>query len=489
MAGGRPIMRYLSIRYLPLLLLLYITFFALIPWQPQGPFDARDWSIPEGVSVAMPWWQLFLEPFSALGNILTGAPDFRLAGASFALWAALISGLWIFWRRPHLVLWRRTLWATAVSLFAFWCIPAMMLLFSHLHFPGWQLKVERPDWLAADLQSHTLGSHDALIRAAYSLKWHRQRGYDVLAVTEHNDPAGSFYAQGLSERMKAGPLVIPGIEVANEYDGFLLGLGLKPGIKLGGGDKNQSGYSRHFIEQVDREHQGAVISLAWRLKAADVAELAAAGVHAFELMNAGHPDIPDSVRNEMLRLEREGQVRLVSSSDWHGWGGNARTWTLLRVPGAEKLSRRQQADTIVQLLRSGSAADVVPLVAGYQGDTSPWRTIFSPVVELARYAAELSPLRLLGWWLWALLLWQFARVLRSRGIAPVRTLWGGYLLLVAALLIWRGIALYTIREEGDVVLSRVTGELGMMAVYAALPLLLVGGGLLYGVLRRRGVKR
>ena len=29
-----------------------------------------------------------------------------------------------------------------------------------------------PQWLAADLQSHTLGSHDALVRAEYNLRWH-----------------------------------------------------------------------------------------------------------------------------------------------------------------------------------------------------------------------------------------------------------------------------------------------------------------------------
>lgn len=463
--------------------LIFVTFFALIPWQPQGPFDARDWSLIDGVTVTMPWWQPLIEPFSAFGHIITGAPDFRLAAFSIAVWAVLLSWLWIFFSERQKSRWRRGLWASVVSLFAFWCIPAMMLFFSHLHFPGWQLEVEDSQWLAADLQSHTLGSHDALIRADYNLHWHAERGYDVVAITEHNDPAGSFYAQGLSEEID-GPLVITGIEVANEYNGFLLGLGLKPGVIPGKGNKSEEGYSRKFVTEVDKDHEGVVISLAWRLKASDVEALADAGVDAFELMNAGHPNIPDSVREEMLRLEQEGRIRLISSTDWHGWGGNSRTWTLLRVPDAESMSRQNQEFEVVKLLREGTRDDVIPVVAGYQGEVSSLRLLFTPLIETARYAAELSPTRLLGWWLWAFFLWLIGQQLRATGISPGKGLWAGYLVVVGVILMWKGVALYHIRPDGDVVLSNVTEELGAMAMFVATPLFLVGGSLAWFIFRQ-----
>lgn len=456
--------------------LFFVTLFALLPWQPQGPFDARDWSLIDGVRVTMPWWQLLLEPFSALGHIITGAPDFRLAAYSLAAWAFGLSGLWVMLRYRHLVWWRRVLWASAVALFGFWCIPAMMLFFSHIHFPGWQLEVDDPQWLAADLQSHTLGSHDALIRAAYNLQWHTERGYDVVAITEHDDPAGGFYAGQLA-RQQNGPVVLPGVEVANEFNGFLLGVGLKSEQPLTGWGQAKPGFSRNFVTTVTEQHEGAVIAMAWRLAPEDVEALADDGVDAFELINAGHPDIPDSVRAEMLRLERAGRIRLVSSSDWHGWGGNSRSWSLLHLPGVKPMSHPDQVTAIVKLLREGSRDEVIPLVAGYQGEVSTLRIFFAPLVEAARYAAELSPGRLLGWWLWGLLLWLAARRLRAAGIAPGRALWAGYLLLIALLLLWKGFSLYQIRPEGDVVLSDVTEALGAMAMQAALPLLLVSGWL------------
>jgi hypothetical protein len=464
--------------------LLFVTLFALLPWQPQGPFDARDWSHLDGVRVTMPWWQLLLEPFSALSHIITGAPDFRLAAYAITAWVVVVSWLWVVLRYRHLLWWRRGLWASAVALFALWCIPAMMLFFSHLHFPGWQLQLDDPQWLAADLQSHTLGSHDALVSAGYNLQWHSERGYDVVGITEHDDPAGSFFAQQLA-RQQGGPLVIPGVEVANEYNGFLLGMGLKPQRPLAAWQKGEPNFSRRFTSTVTAQHQGAVISMAWRLVPQDIETLANDGVNAFELINTGHPDIPDAVRAEMLRLEGEGRIRLVSSSDWHGWGGNSRSWTLLQLPGAEQMSATEQTAQIIRLLREGERGEVIPVAAGYQGAVSPLRLILAPLVEAARYAAELSPGRLFGWWLWGLLLWLAARQLRAAGIAPGRAIWGAYLLLIALLLLWKGLALYQLSPAGEVVLSDVTKPLGAMAMQAALPLMLVGGWLLAWSWRKR----
>lgn len=464
----------------------FVTLFALLPWQPQGPFDARDWSLIDGVTLAMPWWQMLIEPLSAFGHIITGAPDFRLTAISLALWVFALSGSWLLLRAAHLAWWRRALWAAAVALFAAWCVPALILLFSHLHFPGWRLEVTDPQWRVADLQSHTLGSHDALIRADYNLQWHAQRGYDVVGITEHDDPRGSFYAEQLSEQ-QGGPLVIPGVEMVNDVGGFVLGMGLKPGQPLLLGRRSEKDYTRHFAGNLRQDHQGALISLAWLLKAEDIEPLVDAGVDAFELINAGHPDIPDSVRNEMLRLEREGRVRLVSSTDWHGWGGNSRTWTLLRLPGTRELPRQQQVAAVVRLLREGERDEVIPVAAGYQGEVSTLRLLFSPLVESARYAAELSPLRLAGWWLWGLGLWWLIGRLRARGIAPGHALWAGYLLLLGTALFARGMDLFLIRPEGDVVLSDVTEGLGAMAMQVATPLLLVGGWLGWRTLSRREV--
>jgi len=453
-------------------LLLYLTLFALLPWQPEGPFDARDWSRIDGVSVTMPWWQFLVEPITALGHVITGAPDFRQAAASIAAWVMVVVGVWVYLRRADLSWWRRGVWAGLAALFGVWLLPAYMLLFSHIHFPGWQLETDTKRWLVADLQSHTLGSHDALVRAEDSLQWHLNRGYNVVALTEHDDATGAFYGEKLSTET-GGPLIIPGIEVATEHNGFLLAVGLKGTQLPPPRERGESGYSARFIKAIKAQHQGsAIIALAWRLEPEDVESLARAGVDAFEVINVGHPDIPDTVRETMLRLEREGRIRLVSSTDWHGWSGSTRGWTLI-TPASDGASREQQVDHIMALLRGGQRDQIVPVVAGYQGEVPGWRLLLAPLVELARYGAELSPLRLLGWWLWAILLWLMLRRLRARGYEAGPLIWNGMLLLAGAVLLWQGIDIYRIRPEGDVVLSDVTEELGLMAMQAAVPLLFV----------------
>jgi len=463
--------RCISFRYFALSFLGFITLFALLPWQPQGPFDARDWSLIEGLSLTMPWWVIFIEPFAAFGQIIAGSADFRLTALAFAFWSGVSSWCLVFFR--HGVVWRRFVSASMVSLFVMWCVCTLILLFSFVHFPGWQLQNDDVQWLAADLQTHTIGSHDGFVRVDENLRWHEQRGYDVISVTEHNDPQGSFYAKKLAHSTDR-LVVISGIEVANEFNGFLLGLGLNSKLPVKVWQRGEKKFSRRFSQEISQQHGGAVISLAWRLSPEDVETLVNDGVHAFEIMNAGHPNIPDSVRNEMLRMEREGRIRLVSSSDWHGWSGASRTWTLFRVPDAEKMSHQERAEAIVKLLREGSSSDVIPIVAGYQGDVSLLHTVFSPLVETARYAAELSPLRLLSWWLWAIVIGLLAHGFKAYQLAPLPAFTSIGLLSVGAVLLWRGWELYQIKPEGDVMLSKVTQEFGMMNVYAAVPLLCVG---------------
>jgi hypothetical protein len=187
----------------------------------------------------------------------------------------------------------------------------------------------------------------------------------------------------------------------------------------------------------------------------------------------------------MLRLERAGRIRLVSSTDWHGWGGAARTWTLLHLPGAAAMTPQARKAAIITLLREGSREAVIPVTAAYQGPPGVWRALLAPLTETLRYAAELSPLRLLSWWLWGALFWLLARRLRRAGYAAPRLLGGGALLLVGGGLIWGGVRLYRSRTDGGVMLSVVTGDLGVMALQAALPLLLVGGWLVWRTLRQR----
>lgn len=457
------------LRAIALTLLLILTAAALLPWDPLGPFDARDYSPLPGVALEYPAWAGVLEPLVAPGHYLVGAPDFRLAFGATALWLALAALIWGWWQGG--VWWRRALRMSIAPLAAVWCLTAYVLFVSHVHFPGWRLAVDDPDLLVADLQSHTLGSHDGLVRAPVNLAWHAARGYTVTAITEHADPAGSFHARAVAARDFPAMALIPGVEVGSEYGGFLLGLGLREGVAMPDFWADRSDYARRFVAAVRNDHGGAVISMAWRLDAAAIHALADAGVDGFEIVNNGHPDVPHEVRAAMLELERAGKVVLVSSTDWHGWGGFTRTWTLVRVPGAAQLTAEQRAAAVVDILRARKGEAITPVVAGYLGPPSTLRVVFTPVVETLRYAAELSWPRVAGWWLWGMLLIAAAAPLARRGLRLTPLLLVVWLGGVGGILFWRGVEIYT-TTPGDVVLSDVTGELGAMAMYAGLPLLL-----------------
>ena len=466
-----------------LILLGVLTVAALLPWNPLGPFDARDYAALPDMQLHYPLVASLLEPLVAPGQALMGAPDFRLAFGATAVWLGVAAALWALWRGGPW--WRRLLRAPALAFSAMWCLAAYLLFVSHVHFPGWRLSVDDPDAVIADLQSHTLGSHDGLVRAPYNLRWHLARGYDVAAITEHDDPRGSFYTQHVAKQEFPQIGVIPGAEVGSEYGGFLLGLGLKEDKMIPNFWEDRSDYARRFIDTVHNRHQGAVVSMAWHLSADHVRTLAAAGVDGFEIANNGHPDIPQPVREAMLELGRAGKVVLVADTDWHGWGGFNRTWNVFHIPGAVQMNSQQRADAVVATLRARNGTAVTPVVAGYLGPPSTLRLIFTPLAELVRYGAELSLPRLAAWWLWGGLLIAATPWLLRRGVRPLRVVLIGWLAVVGAGLLWRGVQIYFTAPQGDVVLSDVTHELGGMGIYVAVPLLIAAVVLAFVEWRRR----
>lgn len=454
-----------------LVLLLVFTVAALSPWHPAGPFDARTYASLAHMHLAYPWTSIFWEPLAGPSNVIVGAPDFRLAFAVTAFWLGVAAAIWT-WRRGG-AWWWRGLRTTAWAVFAPWCLVAYMLFASYIHFPGWRLYVADPNAVVADLHSHTLGSHDGLVRAPFNLSWHLARGFNVVAVTEHDDPRGSFYAQQVGEKEFPNLGVIPGVEVADEYGGFLVGLGLQQGVPIPNFWTDRDNYAQRFVNAVHNDHHGVVISLAWRLNVAAVEKLAKAGVDGFEIANNGHPDVSASVRDAILRLARQDHLVLVASSDWHGWGGAIRTWTVFHIPGAATMTPQQRADAVLAALRAHDSAAITPVIAGRLGSSSIARIIFAPLVETARYGAELSIPRLFGWWAWGGLLIAATAALSRRRLRPARLLFVVWLGIVGTALLWRGAQIYLIRPQGDVVLSDVTRQLGGMGMYVAVPLIVM----------------
>ena len=421
------------------LLLLLLTLLALLPSDPQGPFDARDWRPAQGVELHFPVWGALIEPLSAPGQALAGEPDVRIAAVATLLWITALATFCTLYRR-----WRREgsfrpihlgyalgNGGIAAGMFlAYLCFALLVPL------PSWTLITTDPELVVADLQTHTVYSHDGLVTPQQNLALHRARGFDVVAFTEHNNPSGTETSTAASRDDERFPWAIPGTEVREPGDAFVLAVGWVP---------SRPEWTRQWLDHPERH---PVIALAWRLSVADVHRLAADGITGFEIANAGHPDIPLPVRDAILAEARNRNLVLVASSDWHGWGGFWRTWTTVRVPDAQRLSRSEKAEAVVDALRQRRVEEIQPVVAGYLGPPSTWQTLFAPFSATLRYGMELSPLRLAAWWVWGALYLLVATWLRNQGWRPLPLLGATLLGISGAGVLLQGIRLSTLSLPG-----------------------------------------
>jgi len=426
--------------------LFLLTALAALPFDPQGPFDARTLEPVGGMRLEYPAEGAAVEPLAALGWVLAGAPDYRAAAVSFLVWIpalACVGSLLLDARGSRLPPGRRAkraLLAAAGSTALFVLYAAFALL---VRLPGWRLRADDPDILLADLQSHTFGSHDGLVSAEESLRWHLERGFDVVAVTEHESARRSLEARAVSERAARLPAVITGAETRC-LGGYVLALGL--------GDVAEFPWrvpDDELVGTLRRGHGAAVIALAWGLDAERVRSLADSGVDGFEIANFGHPDVPEDVRAAILEENARRGLVLVSSTDWHGWGGFCRTWTAVRVKGASGISREARAHAVLDVLRSRRSGEAIPVVAGRLGPSSPLRAVFAPFVETVRYAMELSAARVFAWWVWAISVAGAAGFLRMARLRAGATLLAAALATLALPVAWRGATLVLARFSGE----------------------------------------
>ncbi|MGA2404757.1 MAG: hypothetical protein ABSG91_24160 [Syntrophobacteraceae bacterium] len=409
--------------------LAILTVLSCLPYTPQGPFDARDYSRIAGMRVEQHQWEALIEPLAAPFHILAGAPDLRISGVSALIWLFLGAGAWgmlaEFRSQRKRARFAIVLKGIRRAFVATSTVMLVIFLFVAARIPGWRLIVDHPDLIVADLHSHTVKSFDGLMSTQANLELHASCGYDVVGLTEHDQLFTPDTEMPAGSSPDLPPAVIAGLETHTGPRVMVLGLCRDPRIQLTepGPDLSRDRTSM-FVKRIHEDCAGAVIVVTLNeLETGDVARLADAGVDGFEIANSGHPDLRPDLRQEVLQTCLSRGLVLVASTDWHGWSGLARTWTVIRAPGACALSRTQQATLVMRKLREHNSEDVIPVVAGYMGEPSLMRAIFSPVAETLRYALELSAARVISWWFWISALFVIWALLRRIGVRP-----GGVLL-------------------------------------------------------------
>lgn len=484
--------------------LVLISVLVAVPGPGAGPFDARDWRPHPRFRLEFPAGGALIEPFAATAHALAGAPDVRRAAGAFLVWA-LVGGAavaaFLLKRTPLRRALSAGLWGLAAAgVFVLYVCFALVI-----RLPSWRLVSEGGEFALADLQSHTLGSHDGVATPRDNLLYHAARGYDLVAVTDHDNPTGAFLARAYAGFLgDAAPAVIPGVEVSIPSVGkhfrrgaFILCLGLRedvPSPSISRGPKcfpPTARGLRDLISFMHERHEGAVVALAWKLSPEDVTFLARLDVDGFEIANYGHPDVPDEVRSAILEAAgfaagpglppppEPRRVVLVASSDWHGGTGFARTWTAVRLRG------RAPAEAVIESLRERKGDDFLPLVAGTLGVPTAARSIFAPFVEFFRYARELSALRVLFWWVWAAALAGLVELARRRRVPPGPALLACLLAVLGVGLSAAGAGLVATSVTCELEGARFAGGVGAWAVGLGLAALAGAAFALFTALRAR----
>lgn len=129
----------------PLLVLgLGLTLVALVPLNPQGPFDARTYEPLSGVELEYSWSGALLEPAGAIGHALTGAPNPKPAAISTLAWVLFASVLWGFLRYARRIP-LKILAAGGMGVTPLLAFLAYAGLYFIMPFPSWHPTTEKND--------------------------------------------------------------------------------------------------------------------------------------------------------------------------------------------------------------------------------------------------------------------------------------------------------------------------------------------------------
>ncbi len=378
--------------------LVILTVLACLPYAPQGPFNPVNYTRLPGMSLRQHRWTAFIEPFFAPLKIIAGAPDFKIAAVVSLVWFFFGASAWRMFLefrkgQAFVCVVQRGIGSAVVATLT---VMLLICFFALARIPGWKLVVKDPNLIVADLHCHTVISHDALVSQRTNIYWHKSCGYNMEAITE-NEYLVDHLIHGLSpSTLDRLPALMSGVENHAGKRAICVALCPNPDFRLGTSPRQAA----WFAEKIHQEGGALWVCTLKNLKNGDIARLADDGVDGFEIANEGHPDLPQRLRRQILSVGRARGLIFVASSDYHGWCGLARTWNVIRAPGKTAPSRSQRIDIVLRTLRGHDTADFIPVVAGRMGYPSTVRAVFSPFAETARYAMELSPIRVISWWLW-----------------------------------------------------------------------------------------
>jgi len=475
----------LFVRLLAFAWLILITFLSAA-WSFKGviPLDARTGLKITDVDATFE--QSFvasaIEPFTSLAHAVVGAPDYLNAAISASCWLFVFTLVFSFLmtgrrnnKQPLQIRAFRSLRAAVESILIFALYGFFIII---VPLPDRSLVVKDSSVIVADLHSHTVLSGDGIASSGQSLAYHRARGYNMVAFTEHYSDvwrSTSF----ISIQVEHQPVeLIHGVELSIQNFGeekiFIVALGIQPKADFPYPLHDQNGVTtneavRLLIDFIHNVEHGAVVAVSYHLHPKDIEGLAKIGVDGFELANFGHPSMTEDVRDALLKIQGLYRVALLADSDWHGWSGLAKTWTLIKTGNLSG----ERSDHVINALRDRDPDQIIPVVSQMMGSPSVLRSVFTPFVEIIRYCGEMSLLQLLSWWVWTMTLFGIGTLLRRVDLHPVRCFIAGGLVVLGGGLLFRGLGLMAAWFAGTP--FPFPGEVGLATCGVGITTLMIAG--------------
>ena len=281
--------------------------------------------VPEGFYITWPFIRILTEPFYAFTfYALTLERNFYLpAIISWIAWAVTALAVYCYLKKRTIKQFLKKL------IYTFMLLATLFVFVALLPLPG--PKLHKPQgYIAVDLHSHTISSHDNVSTAASSLKFHKYNGYDSFFVTEHNHtkgfskfPEDAKFKQvfpGMQMQAKKGKISVLVLS-AKEYDG----------------DDYKDMLLEDMIKKAHDNEMLVIVPHWWKWHKFTFEELHNLGVDGFEIYNCGYRNFDENERQKMIDFSKDNGLIMIGSTDWHGWGYMSDVWTVFKGNTEENL--------------------------------------------------------------------------------------------------------------------------------------------------------
>ena len=247
-------------------------------------------------------------------------------------------------------------------------------------------KLNKPEgFIAADIHSHTIYSHDNLSKPSSNLRFHKVHGYDSFFITEHNH-TDSFDKFSENARYKD---VFPGVQMRTNDKISVLLLSGKHFDGKEYADKSLS----EIIEKAHSNNMLVIMPHWWKWRKQSLQELVTDGIDGFEIYNCGYRNLTKKELKKIIEISKDNNLLMVGSTDWHGWGYMTDVWTVFPANQGTNLKDilDKKPETKVLLYREDQSACAL-------------RFVFEPFMFFYYYIKNADAISVLSLMVWVMLL-------------------------------------------------------------------------------------